>query len=493
MTGVVRGGARPPSPPRRAGGTAKAWQGRLQGRTAAGLEAYTHSLTQDRAYQLDDLQGSRAHAQMLRAIGVLAAAELRAIEQGLERIRSELAEDRFPFSAADEDIHMAVERRLTELVGTPAAKLHTGRSRNDQVALDLRLHARRGQVDLAQRVVAVQVVLLHRAREHRRTLLPGYTHLQRAQPTTLAHHLLAYVEMLQRDVERLLDAHRRTDVSPLGAGALGATTLPIDREAVARRLGFAQITANSLDAVADRDFLLETVAACVLCSGHCSRLAEEMVIWSTSEFGFVELPDAWATGSSLMPQKKNPDVFELLRARAGRVLGDLVACGTVVKGLPLSYNRDLQEVTPPYLDALTVTGSGLEMLREVLAAVRFVPERMREAAADPQLLATDVAEHLVRKGVPFREAHAIVGRAVRAALHRGVTLAELDLASWQRLHPAAEADLLDLFDPEGALRRRELPGGPGPRTVGRALQRADLLVRRNARQLELLRGRLPDR
>jgi len=479
--------------PRRGGGATKAWHGRLQGRTAPGLEAYTHSLAIDRAYAADDVAGSRAHARMLRAIGVLSAAELRALEQGLERIRVELAEERFPFAPGDEDIHMAVERRLVELVGIPGAKLHTGRSRNDQVALDLRLFTRRAQLDLAARLLEVQAVLLHRAREHRRTLLPGYTHLQRAQPTTLAHHLLAYLEMFQRDLDRVVDAHRRTDVSPLGAGALCASTLPLDREAVARELGFAQITANSLDAVADRDFAVETVAACVIAAGHMSRLAEEMVLWSTSEFGFVELPDAWATGSSLMPQKKNPDVFELLRARTGRVLGDLVACCTVLKGLPLSYNRDLQEVTPALLDAVETARSGLAVLRDVLAAVRFDAERMAAAAADPQLLATDVAEHLVGQGVPFREAHAIVGRAVRAALRRGITLAELDLASWQRLHPAAGANLLGLFDAAGSLHRRELAGGPGPRTVGRALQRADLLIRRNRRQVDLLGARRPTR
>ncbi|HVA21476.1 MAG TPA: argininosuccinate lyase [Candidatus Micrarchaeia archaeon] len=472
-------------------GGAKAWQGRLRGRTAPGLEDYTHSLDADRAYWREDLAGSRAHARMLRAVGVLAGHELRAIEQGLDRIRAELEGDRFPFAPGDEDIHMAVERRLIELVGTPGAKLHTGRSRNDQVALDLRLFARRAQVDLAGRLVEVQAVLLRRAREHRRTLLAGYTHLQRAQPTTLAHHLLAYIEMLQRDLGRLLDAHRRTDVSPLGSGALCGTTLPIDREAVARDLGFAQITANSLDAVGDRDFAVETVFACALCAGHGSRLAEEMVLWSSAEFGFVQLPDAWATGSSLMPQKKNPDVFELLRARAGRVLGDLVACLAILKGLPLSYNRDLQEATPPLLDAVATTLAGLTMLAEVLAAVHFDQERMAEAAGDPQLLATDVAEHLVRQGVPFREAHAIVGRAVRTALRRRISLADLDLADWQRLHPGASADLLLLFDAEDGLRRRELPGGPGPRTVGRALQRADLLIRRNRRQVELLEARLP--
>ncbi len=477
--------SRPPA------GGAKAWHGRLAGRTAPGLEAYSHSLDQDLQYWREDLAGSRAHARMLRTIGILSPAELLSIEQGLTRIAAELEASRFPFVTGDEDIHMAVERRLVELAGAAGAKLHTARSRNDQVALDLRLFTRRAQVDLVAGIAEVQQVLVRRSREHRQALLPGYTHLQRAQPTTLAHHLLAHVEMLQRDCDRLLDAHRRTDASPLGAGALAGSSLPIDRDQVARALGFTQIAANSLDAVADRDFALETLFACVLVAQHGSRLAEEMVIWASAEFGFVDLPDAWATGSSLMPQKKNPDVFELLRARAGRVLGDLVAACTILKALPLAYNRDLQEATPPLLDGVRVTAAGLAMLSAVMAAIRFDTERMAEAALDPQLLATDVAEHLVRKGVPFREAHTIVGRAVRAALRRGVTLADLEPSTWQRIHPAAGADVLQLFDARGALRRRELPGGPGPRTVGRALQRAELLIRRNRRQVELLRARLP--
>ena len=424
---------------------------------------------------------------MLGGIGILTGAELAAIEAGLARIRAELRDGTFVAVAGDEDIHMAVERRLVELVGAPGAKLHTARSRNDQVALDLRLATREAIGWLVEGLVACQEVLVHRAQEHRRSLMPGYTHLQRAQPVTLAHHLLAYFEMLQRDVDRLLDAAARVAVSPLGAGALAGTTLPINRAQVARELGLAQVAANSLDAVADRDFAVEAIACCALIGVHTSRLGEELVLWCSAEFGYVHLPDAWATGSSLMPQKKNPDVFELLRGRSGRATGALVTVLTVLKGLPLAYNRDLQEVTRPLLDTMAATTEDLRILAEVLAVLEFDIERMAAAARDPFLLATDVADYLVLKGVPFREAHGIVGRAVRLALRTGRGLDALELAEWQELAPAADAELATVFDPERVLRRREVPGAPGPRSQARALLRAGLMVRRNRRALALLR------
>ncbi len=426
---------------------------------------------------------------MLAGIGVLTAAELAAIERGLAAVRAELRDGAFAEAPGDEDIHMAVERRLVELVGAPGAKLHTARSRNDQVALDLRLATREAIGQLVEGLAACQEVLVRRAREHRRSRLPGYTHLQRAQPVTLAHHLLAYVEMLQRDVDRLLDAAARVEVSPLGAGALAGTTLPIDRARVARELGLVHVAANSLDAVADRDFAVETVACCALIGVHLSRLGEELVLWCSAEFGYARLPDAWATGSSLMPQKKNPDVFELLRGRSGRATGALVTVLTVLKGLPLAYNRDLQEVTRPLLDTVAATAEDLGLLAEVLAVLEFDTERMAAAAGDPFLLATDVADHLVLRGVPFREAHGIVGRAVRLALSTGRGLDALELAEWLALTPAADAGLLAVFDQARVLGRRELPGAPGPRSQARALLRAGRMVQRNRRALALLRAR----
>jgi len=318
----------------------------------------------------------------------------------------------------------------------------------------------------------LQEELLRRAAEHSATLMPGYTHLQRAQVVSVGHHLLAYVEMLQRDVERLRDCHARIDVLPLGSGALAGTTLPVDRDAVAAELGFAQLSANSLDAVGDRDFVVELVAACALAMVHLSRLAEEIVLWTGSEFGFARLPDAYATGSSLMPQKKNPDVLELVRGRTGRVIGAQVALLTMLKGLPLAYNRDLQEDKQPLFDAVDTTAASLRIVAEVIGVLDFDVDALAAAAADPALIATDVADHLVRQGVPFRESHRLVGAAVRRAEAAGRSLAELSAAEWSQVDPRLGPEVTMLFDPVAGLRRRELPGGPGPRSVARQLARA---------------------
>jgi argininosuccinate lyase len=461
--------------------TTKVWAGRLSGPTSTRVEAYTSSLAVDRRLGADDVAGSRAHARMLRSIGVLSSAQHRAIDAGLRVIATELSTDTFTVSPSDEDIHTAVERRLFELAGPVAGMLHTGRSRNDQVATDVRLWARRACTDLLLALAGLQEALVVRAAEHRRDPMPGYTHLQRAQVVSLAHHLLAYVEMFARDAVRLGAARTACDELPLGSGALAGSTLPLDRSRVAGELGFARVASNSMDAVADRDFAVEITAACALTMVHCSRLGEELVLWATAEFGFVTLPDSHATGSSLMPQKKNPDIAELARGRSGRVIGDLVALLTMLKGLPLTYNRDLQEDKEPLFDAVDTASATLRMLTELVTVVEFDVAAMRRAASDPALQATDVAEHLVANGVPFREAHTIVGELVAQTLAAGRTLADLDLDEWHAASDRFTPNVGRLFDPDAALRRRDVPGGPGPQSIARQLSRGRSLVARTRR------------
>jgi len=464
----------------------KVWGARLGGRTSRRVEEYTSSVAVDRRLLAEDIRGSLAHVRMLRAVGLLTAAEAGRLERGLGSVQTELERDTFVFQPADEDIHTAVERRLGEIVGDVAGKLHTARSRNDQVATDLRLYGRRVCGELMLAAAGLQAALLDRAREHRTTVLPGYTHMQRAQVVSLAHHLLAYVEMLQRDVERLENAQRRSDVLPLGSGALAATTLPIDRDVAAAELGFSSLTANSLDAVSDRDFAVEIVFACALLMVHLSRLGEELVLWTSSEFGFAELPDAYATGSSLMPQKKNPDVLELARGRSGRTVGALVSLLMMLKGQPLAYNRDLQEDKQPLFDAVDIAASSLAMLTEVVRVLRFDTTAMQRAAGDPGLLATDVAEWLVGQGVPFREAHGLVARAARQAAAGRRSLDRLSPADWSAIDPRVGPEVIKLFDPQRGLRRREVPGGPGPRAVSRQLARGAAMVTATRRRVALL-------
>jgi len=441
---------------------------------------YTDSLAVDRRLFREDIAGSLAHAEMLAAAGIITAAEGRGLRRGLKAVLRELETGGFAFAPADEDIHTAVERRLSEVAGAGVGgKLHTGRSRNDQVALDLRLFARRRLLELGEATAVLRDALLGQARQHVTDLLPAYTHLQRAQPTTIAHHLLAYVAMLERDFGRLRDAYGRADVMPLGSGAATGSGLPLRREMVAQRLGFARLSSNSLDAVGDRDFIVEIEAACALLMVHLSRLGEEWVLWSSQEFGFVELPDAYSTGSSLMPQKKNPDIAELMRGKSGRVLGDLVAMLTTLKGLPLAYNRDLQEDKQGLFDATDVALSSTVIAAALVGQSRFRLGRAAEAASDPGMLATEVADYLVLRGVPFRRAHEVVGSAVRLAADRDTSLAGLTLGDWQELDPAFGPDCLEVLDPRRAIRLRQLPGSPGPRPVRRALATATAQVRRD--------------
>jgi argininosuccinate lyase len=464
----------------------KMWSGRLGSRTSRRVEEYTTSIAVDRRLYAEDVAGSIAHLHMLRKVGLVNSVDARRIEAALRAIRREFDSNEFVFDSGDEDIHSAIERRLFAMAGDVAGRLHSGRSRNDQVATDLRLFSKRACRDLMLAIADLQEALLRRATQHRTTLLPGYTHGQRAQVISLAHHLLAYVEMLQRDVGRLEDACGRCDVLPLGSGALAGSTLPLDRRSVAEELGFAGISANSLDAVSDRDFAVELSAACALTMVHLSRLAGEVVMWTSSEFGFAQLPDTHATGSSIMPQKKNPDVLELVRGRASRGIAELCALLTMLKGLPLAYNRDLQEDKAALFGAVDTTAAALAVMTEVMEVLSVDERAMRAAASDPALLATDVAEYLVLRGMPFRAAHELVAAAVRRTVQQRRTLRDITIAEWRALTDLAADDIVELFDIDSALRRRELPGAPGPRTVSRQLVRAASLVARTRRLVTLL-------
>ncbi|MGH9263171.1 MAG: argininosuccinate lyase [Acidimicrobiales bacterium] len=448
------------------------WQARLAGGPAEELWAFTASLDVDRRLAADDVAGSRAHVRGLGRAGLLTEADTAGLLAALDTVDRELASGAFEFAATDEDVHTAVERRVTELAGLAGARLHTGRSRNDQVATDLRLWAKRELAGVAARVVALQRVLHQRARTaaEEGIYLPGYTHLQRAQPVLLAHHLLAHGWALARDVDRLLDTRRRLDVSPLGAGALAGSSLPLDPVATAADLGFAAAFDNSLDAVSDRDFVAEALFDLALLGVHLSRMGEEVVLWSSAEFGFLRLHDAWATGSSMLPQKKNPDVAELARGKSGRLIGHLTGMLVTLKGLPLAYNRDLQEDKEPLFDAVEQVNLGLMAVAGLLGTATFDAGRMAAAADSPEAAAAavDLAEWLVAAGMPFRDAHHVVAGLVRAASEEGATatLAELVAA-----HPRLGPDAAALLEPGAAVTRRTTAGGAGPAPVARQLQR----------------------
>jgi argininosuccinate lyase len=436
------------------------WHGRFSEGPAEELLAFTESLSFDRRLAPDDLAGSRAHVAMLGRVGLLADDEVAAVLAALDAVDAELADGSFAFAPSDEDIHTAIERRVTELAGPAGAKLHTGRSRNDQVATALRRWLQREGRDTVRLLLELESVLLACAERAEDVYLPGYTHLQRAQPVLLAHHFLAHFWAFSRDVDRWFDALDRADVSPLGAGALAGSSLPLDPDSTAAELGFARRFDNSLDAVSDRDFVAEALFVATLGQVHLSRLGEEIVLWSSDEFGFLKLADAYSTGSSMLPQKKNPDIAELARGKAGRLIGDLTGFLATLKGLPLAYNRDLQEDKEPLFDALDQHRLALGAVAGCLATCEFVPARMQEAADSKFAAAVDLAEHLVEKGVPFREAHARVGELVRASAERGVPLEELVLTA-----PDLGPDALALLEPGAAVQRRTTPGGAGPAPV----------------------------
>jgi argininosuccinate lyase len=454
----------------------KPWGGRFTQRADPTAERFTGSLAFDRRLWPHDIVGSMAWARALTRAGLLTDAERDTILKGLETVRDELEAGTFRFRPELEDIHMNIERRLQDLVGDVGGKLHTGRSRNDQIALDERLYLRDAVTRADDGLRAVQAALVARAGETVDAPMPGYTHLQRAQPIVLAHHLLAYVFMLQRDRERLADCAARADRLPLGAGALAGTAFPIDREALARDLGFSAVTANSLDAVSDRDYVIEYLAAVAIGGMHLSRLAADLTLWATAEFGFVEFADAFATGSSIMPQKKNPDVAELIRGKSGRLYGNLVAVLTTMKGLPLSYNSDMQEDKEPFFDSVDTLEAVLGVLPPLLASLTFRIDRMRAAAGEHYATATDLADYLVRKGLPFRQAHEIVGRVVRLALERGAGLEALPLDTLREFSPLIEADVREALTVEASLRARAITGGTAPSAVARALAEARALL-----------------
>jgi argininosuccinate lyase len=445
----------------------------IRGRFARGrlseVESFTASLPFDRRLFRHDIRGSIAHAQMLAKVGLLKAGEMRSIVGGLERIENEIERGLFKFDIADEDIHLAIERRLIALIGEPGRKLHTGRSRNDQIALDLRLYLRDELAAVIALVTELRATLIRLARRHLATIMPGYTHLQRAQPVTLAHHLLAYVEMLGRDRERFEQAAARTAVMPLGAGALAGSTLPLDRRMVARALGFKAIAANSMDAVSDRDFVVDFLSAAALAQVHLSRMSEEIILWTSAEFGFAALPDEFSTGSSMMPQKKNPDLLELIRGKTGRVIGDLVAMLTILKGLPLAYNSDLQEDKERVFDALDALKPALDLMANFWPMLRFDAQRMR-AAAGGFALATDLAEYLVVHGTAFRQAHEIIGAIVRETAAAGKSLEDLSIADLRRHSSVFGPDAIAILRAENSVARRTLEGGPAPSTVKRRLK-----------------------
>ena len=464
--------------------TNKLWGGRFGEETHPTVERFTASVHFDCALARYDLRGSIAHAQMLGRTGIIAAADAARLVRGLESLVVDLEAGQLTWDAAHEDVHMNLEAQLQQRIGDLAGVLHSGRSRNDQVATDLQLYLRDAAHAARRGLLGLRRGLWRRAAEHVDTVLPGYTHLQRAQPVRLAHHWLAYVEMLGRDAGRFRDLAQRLAHCPLGAGALAGSTLPLDREHCATALGFTAPSRNSMDAVASRDGALEFLAACAIAMVQLSRLAEELVLWSSAEFGFLELSDGFSTGSSLMPQKKNPDVPELVRGKAGRVIGDLVALLAVLKGLPLTYNRDLQEDKEPLFDAAATLGDSLEVLTGAVATLRVHGDAMRRAASDSTLLATDLAEILVREGVAFREAHHVVGRVVAHCQATGRDLRSLDRVELRSFHDAFPADAAELLDLEAALERRSGTGQTARARVREALDQAETELQREALELE---------
>jgi argininosuccinate lyase len=458
----------------------KTWGGRFAGGADPAAEKFTGSLAFDRRLWPQDIAGSIAWARALEGARVITDTERDAILDGLARVRHELETNAFTFRPELEDIHTNIERRLIELAGPVGGKLHTGRSRNDQIALDERLYLREVLAATREGLRGVQLALLERAADGLEVAMPGYTHLQRAQPVLLAHHLLAYVSMLERDRARLSDCATRNDVMPLGAAALAGTAFPIDREALARDLGFRAVSANSLDAVSDRDHVIEFLGASAVIGMHLSRLAGDLTLWATAEFGFVEFSDAFATGSSIMPQKKNPDVAELIRGKTGRLYGNLMAVLTTMKGLPLTYNSDMQEDKEPWFDSVDTLEAILTVLPPMLAGLTFRVERMRQAAGENFATATDLADYLVKKGLPFREAHEIVGRVVRHALERGTELDGLTLDELRGFSPLIDKDVHAALSVEASLAARNVVGGTAPEAVRRALADARRLVGGNS-------------
>ena len=439
------------------------------------ISRYTVSIDYDRRLYQQDIAGSVAHAKMLAKQGIISQDDCESICSGLNDIQTEIEGEKFPWDPALEDLHMNIESRLHQLIGAAAGRLHTARSRNDQVAVDLRLYAKEVMSQAAKGLRGVQRALVELASRHQNVVMPGYTHLQRAQPVLFSHHMLAYFEMFQRDVGRFQDCHRRTDVMPLGSGALAGVAYQTDREFLAAELGFSRISANSMDAVADRDFVVEFLAAASVCMMHFSRISEELVLWSSAEFGFIQLSDEFTTGSSIMPQKRNPDFAELARGKTGRVYGDLMGMLTILKGLPLTYNRDMQEDKQGFFDAADTLLTTLEVFQAMLPGMKLNEERVSGLAGESQMLATDLADYLVAKGMPFREAHGIMRELSRHCDDYGVSLQELPLEGYKGFSEHFEADVYDITA-ESSAAARDNPGGTAPIRVAAALEDAKKIL-----------------
>lgn len=447
------------------------WKGRFKEETAGILQEYSESISYDWRLFRYDIQGSIAHAAALQKAGLITEEERRKIVDTLRDITRAIERGEFEFKKELEDIHMNVEAELTERIGETGAKLHTARSRNDQVALDLRLYLRAECSHVTEALQEMQRALLDLAERHRDVIIPGYTHLQRAQPVYFSHHLLAYVEMFERDISRVRDCRTRMNVLPLGSGAIAGSTIVLDRELLAKALHFDSVSQNSMDAVSDRDFAIEFVAALSLVAMHLSRLSEDVILWASSEFKFITISDAFTTGSSLMPQKRNPDVAELTRGKTGRVYGSLLALLTIMKGLPMTYNRDMQEDKQPVFDAIDTVKNALAVFAAMLRTVRANAEACATAVSDPNLLATDLVDYLVNRGIPFRKAHEIIGKVVALCAERGCQLPELSLADYQTLSPVFNADLFDVLKLDTAMRARRAVGAPSPENVVAQLAR----------------------
>jgi argininosuccinate lyase len=454
----------------------KLWGGRFSEPTDTFVERFTASVTFDQRLYLADIQGSIAHATMLAKSGILTDQECRQITEGLKAIKAEIDAGNFNWSVSLEDVHMNIEAALTEKIGDTGKKLHTGRSRNDQVATDIRLYLRQEIDDVCAAIRAVQKGIVSLAENETNTVMPGFTHLQTAQPISFAHHLMAWFEMFQRDHERMQDCRKRVNVSPLGAAALAGTSFPIDREMTAELLGFDKPAANSLDAVSDRDFAIEFCAASSLLMTHMSRISEELVIWTSAQFDFIDLPDRFCTGSSIMPQKKNPDVPELVRGKSGRVIGHLMSLLTLMKSQPLAYNKDNQEDKEPLFDTLDTVKDSLKAFADMIPAIKAKPDNMRSAALKGYSTATDLADYLVRKGTAFRDAHEVVGKAVAYGIEQGKDLSELSLEELRNFSPDIENDVFDILTLEGSLNARNHIGGTAPEQVKKAITKAKSLL-----------------
>lgn len=469
---------------------AKLWGGRFSKNTNELVDAFNASINYDKRLYREDIRGSIAHANMLVKCGVIPEADGKQIVVGLQDILKDIEAGNFEFSVALEDIHMNIEARLTERIGDAGARLHTARSRNDQVALDMHMYMKRQIVEIGELLLDFERELLTVAKKHDKTLMPGYTHLQRAQPITFAHHLLAYFNMLQRDFRRLLGVWEDADIMPLGAGAIAGTTFPIDRFYVAEQLHFEKVYANSMDAVSDRDYILNFLSFASVLMMHMSRLSEELCLWSSTEFGFVELDDAFATGSSMMPQKKNPDISELVRGKTGRVYGELMAMLTTLKGLPLTYNKDLQEDKEGLFDAMDTVKFTLQVYKDMIATMTVNTDRMKWAVSHDFSNATDLADYLVRKGLPFRKAHAVVGQCVAYAIKSNKYLLDMTLDEYKQFSELFEPDLMQALDPEHCVNARVSYGGPSYVENDKQMEQGERILQEQEEKLKEMQDRI---